>query len=170
MNAPAVPEISIVPMIADDWSAVRAIYLEGIATGDATFEKSAPEWDKWDSGHLEKCRLVARSGNKVLGWAALSPVSGRCVYAGVAEVSVYVAERARGHKIGQRLLAALAEASEREGIWTLQAGIFPENAHSIASHKRCGFRILGTREKIGCMDGRWRDVILMERRSRVAGV
>ena len=170
MNAPAVPDISIVPMTAADWSAVRAIYLEGIATGNATFEKSAPEWPKWDSGHLEKCRLVARSGNDVLGWAALSPVSGRCVYAGVAEVSVYVAERARGHKIGQRLLAALTEASEREGIWTLQAGIFPENEHSIAIHKHCGFRILGTREKIGCLDGRWRDVILMERRSRVTGV
>jgi L-amino acid N-acyltransferase YncA len=170
MNPPAAPEISIVPMIADDWSAVRAIYLEGIATGNATFEKSAPEWDKWDSGHLEKCRLVARLGNEVLGWAALSPVSSRCVYAGVAEVSVYVTERARGHKIGQRLLAALAEASEREGIWTLQAGIFPENPHSIAIHKHCGFRILGTREKIGCLDGRWRDVILMERRSRVTGV
>jgi|SRR5579859_1861521 len=170
MKPPAATDISIVPMSVDDWSAVRAIYLEGIATGNATFEKSAPEWPKWDSGHLEKCRLVARSGNDVLGWAALSPVSSRCVYAGVAEVSVYVAERARGHGIGQRLLEALAEASEREGIWTLQAGIFPENAHSIAIHKNCGFRVLGTREKIGCMDSRWRDVVLMERRSRIAGV
>jgi phosphinothricin acetyltransferase len=170
MNPPAAPDISIVLMTAGEWSAVRAIYLEGIATGNATFEKSAPEWQKWDDGHLAKCRLVARSGNDVLGWAALSPVSGRCVYAGVAEVSVYVAERTRGRGIGQRLLAALVEASEREGIWTLQAGIFPENVHSIAIHKHCGFRILGTREKIGCMDGRWRDVVLMERRSRIAGV
>lgn len=157
-------------MTPQDWADVRAIYLEGIATGNATFEKSAPDWEKWDAGHLKSCRFVARLGSEVLGWAALSPVSGRCVYAGVAEVSVYVAERARGRKIGLSLLDTLVAESEREGIWTLQAGIFPENVPSIELHKRRGFRIVGTREKLGCMDGHWRDVILMERRSTIAGV
>ena|ERR1700674_1100343 len=114
--------------------------------------------------------LVALAGGEVVSWAALSPVSGRCVYVGVAEVSVYVAERTRGQKLGSRLLVALVEASEQQGIWTLQAGIFPENIASIEIHKRCGFRIVGTREKLGSMNGRWRDVVLMERRSAVAGV
>jgi len=157
-------------MEADDWDAVRAVYQQGIATGNATFEKSAPEWEKWDREHLRACRLVARAGREVLGWAALTPVSGRCVYAGVAEVSVYVARRARGRGIGLALLSALVSASERENLWTLQAGIFPENAASIELHKRAGFRILGTRERLGCLDGRWRDVVLMERRSAIAGV
>lgn len=161
--------VSIHSMTEGDWNAVRAIYVEGIATGNATFETSAPEWEKWDANHLRSCRLVARLNGEILGWAALSPVSGRCVYAGVAEVSVYVAERARGRKIGSRLLAELVAASEREGIWTLQAGIFPENVASIEAHKRSGFRVVGTREKLGSMNGRWRDVVLMERRSRVVG-
>ncbi|HEV2520870.1 MAG TPA: GNAT family N-acetyltransferase [Candidatus Acidoferrales bacterium] len=156
-------------MAEQDWPSVRAIYSEGIGTGNATFETSPPEWLTWDAGHLRVCRLVARSGGSVLGWAALSRVSDRCVYAGVAEVSVYVAERARGQGIGSRLLDALVKASEHEGIWTLQAGIFPENIPSIELHKRQGFRIVGTREKLGLMDGRWRDVLLMERRSTVSG-
>lgn len=159
----------ISPLKAGDWPAVRAIYEEGIATGNATFETSAPEWEKWDAGHLPHCRLAARKGPEVLGWAALSPVSSRCVYAGVAEVSVYVAERARGKRVGTALLEALVEESERSGIWTLQAGIFPENAASIALHKSAGFRIVGVRERLGCMAGRWRDVVLMERRSSKAG-
>jgi phosphinothricin acetyltransferase len=157
------------PMIPQDWDAVRAIYLEGIRAGNATFEKSAPEWDKWDAAHLKSCRFVARLGSEVLGWAALSAISGRCVYAGVAEVSVYIAERARGRKIGSSLLDALVAASEREGIWTLQAGIFPENVASLKLHKSAGFRIVGTREKIGCMEGLWRDVVLLERRSAIVG-
>ena len=160
----------IEPMNPRDWPAVREIYLEGIRTGNATFETSAPEWEKWDAGHLPSCRFAARAGDDLLGWAALSPVSGRCVYAGVAEVSVYVAERARGQGIGLNLLRSLVEVSEKADIWTLQAGIFPENVASIEVHKRCGFRVVGTREKIGCMDGRWRDVVLMERRSTVAGI
>jgi L-amino acid N-acyltransferase YncA len=164
------PPVAIEDMVEQDWSAVRTIYLEGIATGHATFEKSAPDWTTWDSAHLGSCRLVARSGSEILGWAALSPVSNRCVYGGVAEVSVYVAVRARGRKIGLNLLTALVEESERDGIWTLQAGIFPENVASIELHKRAGFRIVGTRERLGCMDGRWRDVILMERRSAITGV
>jgi phosphinothricin acetyltransferase len=156
-------------MTAEDWGAVRAIYLEGIATGNATFETTAPDWEKWDAGHLQACRFVARVQDEIVGWAALSPVSARKVYAGVTEVSVYVAERARGRKVGSRLLAELVKASEREGIWTLNAGIFPENTASIELHKRHGFRVVGTRERIGCMNGRWRDVTLMERRSQVVG-
>lgn len=156
-------------MQPQDWQAVRAIYLEGIATGNATFEQAAPEWETWDSGHLSNARVVARSGSDVLGWAALSPVSSRCVYAGVAEVSIYIAERARGRGIGQKLMDRLIADSEAAGIWTLQAGIFPENAASIALHGRAGFRILGRRERPGQMNGRWRDVVLMERRSSVVG-
>ena len=161
--------VAIDEMSEKDWDAVRAIYLEGIATGDATFETSAPGWQAWNDGHLSCCRLVARVGSEVLGWAALSAVSARYVYRGVTEVSVYVASRARGRRIGSLLLTALVEASERNGIWTLQAGIFPENVASIHLHERAGFRILGRREKLGCMGGRWRDVVLMERRSSVAG-
>jgi phosphinothricin acetyltransferase len=160
----------IEPMTPGDWDSVRAIYLEGIATGNATFEKSAPDWERWDAGHLQHCRLLARAGGEVLGWAALSPVSGRCVYGGVVEVSVYVAERARGRGIGRRLLSELVAASEHHGIWTLQASIFPENQASIALHQSAGFRVVGVRERLGSMDGRWRDVVLMERRSGVVGV
>jgi L-amino acid N-acyltransferase YncA len=162
--------MTIDAMTAQDWLAVSTIYGEGIATGNATFEKSIPDWERWHSNHLVSCRLVARSADEVLGWAALTPVSGRCVYAGVAEVSVYVAARARGRQIGTKLLRALVESSEREGIWTLQAGIFPENVASIELHKRCGFAIVGTREKLGKTDGRWRDVALLERRSKVVGI
>lgn len=153
-----------------DWDAVRAIYLEGIATGNSTFEQSAPDWETWDQGHLPSCRLVARAAGEMLGWTALSPVSRRQVYAGVAEFSVYVAERARKRGIGAALLKALIEASEREGIWTLQSGIFPENTASLELCLRFGFRVVGTRERIGNMNGRWRDVVLLERRSAYAGI
>ena len=157
-------------MQPEHWPQVRAIYLEGIATGNATFEQSAPEWDNWDAGHLAKPRLVARAeSGDILGWAALSPVSGRCVYAGVAEVSVYIAEHARGRGVGRQLLERLVDESEAAGVWTLQAGIFPENAASVSLHASTGFRVVGTRERIGQMNGRWRDVLLMERRSLVVG-
>ncbi|HKQ86930.1 MAG TPA: GNAT family N-acetyltransferase [Candidatus Acidoferrales bacterium] len=162
-------DIAIEGMKAEDWPEVRTIYLEGIATGDATFETSAPEWAVWDSGHVRSCRFVARAKDGILGWAALTAVSGRCVYAGVAEVSVYVAGRARGRGIGKALLSALISASEENGFWTLQAGIFPENAASVALHEGAGFRVVGRRERIGAMNGRWRDTLLFERRSRVAG-
>jgi L-amino acid N-acyltransferase YncA len=165
-----VPEVHIRSMLLGDWPEVRRIYLEGIATGNATFETEAPPWKKWDSGHMRDCRLIADDGGEVLGWAALSPVSSRCVYAGVAEVSVYVGENVRGKGVGRKLLAALIEASERCGIWTLQAGIFPENVASIGLHKSLGFRELGRRERLGKMAGRWRDVTLLERRSTVVGV
>jgi L-amino acid N-acyltransferase YncA len=161
------PELEV--MTVDHWRTVREIYREGMATGNATFEKADPDWEKWNAGHLPCCRWIARAGDQVLGWAALSPVSGRAVYAGVAEVSVYVAEQARGRGVGKELLRALVTASEENGIWTLQASIFPENASSIAIHRKCGFRVVGTREGVGCMDGRWRDTVLLERRSAIVG-
>ncbi len=160
---------AIEPMTSADWSAVRAIYAEGIATGNATFETAAPAWATWDAAHLKSCRFVARNYGEVVGWAALSAVSGRCVYAGVAEVSIYVATKARGQKIGSQLLDALVVASEREGIWTLQAGIFPENVASLKLHEQLAFRTVGVRERLGCLRGQWRDVVLTERRSTVVG-
>ena len=156
-------------MRATDWPQVRAIYLEGIEAGNATFETDAPEWDAWDVAHLPICRLVARQGDAIIGWAALSPVSRRRVYAGVAEISVYVAAAAQGMGIGRALLARLISDSERAGIWTLQSTILAENAISIALHKNLGFREVGRRERIGQRHGVWRDTILMERRSPIVG-
>lgn len=162
--------LDITPMEPHHWDAVRRIYLEGIATGLATFETEAPEWPEWDRAHLPFGRLVATVDDAVAGWAALAPVSDRCVYGGVAEVSVYVGEGRRGMGIGSRLLARLVDASEDGGIWTLQAGIFPENEASIELHRRAGFRIVGRRERLGRLGGRWRDVTLLERRSSTVGV
>jgi L-amino acid N-acyltransferase YncA len=159
-------DIMVSPMRDEEWDAVQAIYREGIATGDATFETTVPEWEVWDRNHLREPRLVARQNDRVVGWAALSPVSGRRVYAGVTEVSVYVSAPATGKGIGKALLRALVAESERIGIWTLQASIFRENVASIALHRACGFREVGYRERIGQMNGVWRDTILMERRSR----
>jgi phosphinothricin acetyltransferase len=160
----------ISPLTNEHWEQVRAIYLEGIATGLATFETAAPSWERWDAGHPACCRLVALAGELVKGWAALSPVSARSVYAGVAETSVYVCQQSKGEGVGRALLAALVKASERHGVWMLQASIFAENAASLALHSGCGFRAVGRRERIACLQGRWRDTILMERRSRVVGV
>lgn len=162
--------MSIEPMQPGDWDAVATIYAQGLAAGNATFETSVPSWEKWDAAHLPNCRLVMRDGERILGWAALSPVSNRCVYAGVAEISVYVAKDARGQGVGHSLLNALIEASETGGIWMLQAGIFPENPASIALHVACGFRAVGIRERLGQLNGAWRDVALMERRSEKVGV
>lgn len=156
-------------MQATDWQQVRAIYLEGIATGHATFETSAPDWQDWDQSHRRFARLVARRGEIILGWTALSPVSRRPVYAGVAEVSVYVSQSARHQGVGYALLGRLVEEAERHGIWTLQAGILPENRASLALHKRCGFREIGRRERLGKLHGVWRDVVMMERRSPSVG-
>lgn len=153
-----------------DWPAVREIYHEGIATGDATFQTDLPEWPEWDASHLRHSRLLARAEGAIGGWAALSAVSRRTCYAGVAEVSIYVAQAHRGQRLGRRLLAALIEESEAHGIWTLQAGIFPENLASIALHLRQGFRRVGVRERIGQRDGRWRDTVLLERRSTTVGL
>lgn len=157
-------------MTDDDWPVVRTIYEEGIETGNATFEQKVPAWEDWNQEHLLACRLVAKVEGAVVGWAALAPASGRCVYRGVAEVSIYVAEGARGRGVGKVLLQALVAESERAGIWTLQAGIFQENEVSLVLHERCGFRTVGIRERLGQVDGIWRDVILLERRSSVVGV
>lgn len=162
--------IRVEAMRDSDWPAVADIYRQGIESGDATFETVVPSPEAWDTAHLEAGRLVAREGDRVLGWAALSPVSDRCVYGGAAEVSVYVDAGARGRGIGRRLLEALVVASEEAGIWTLQAGIFPENEPSLAIHRRCGFRVVGRRERLGRLAGEWRDVILLERRSGAVGV
>jgi phosphinothricin acetyltransferase len=158
------------PLTVAHWPEVQEIYRQGIATGNATFETQAPPWDVWDAGHLTHSRLVGTDAEEqVLGWAALSAVSGRCVYGGVAEVSVYVADAARGQGLGRLLLAALVAESEKHGIWTLQAGIFPENTASIRLHEALGFRVLGRRERIGMLGGVWRDTLLLERRSAVVG-
>jgi phosphinothricin acetyltransferase len=154
-------------MRPEDWPEVRKIYGQGIATRLATFETTLPDWPKWDDGHLAKPRLVIRQAEAVAGWAALSPVSGRCVYGGVAEVSIYVAEARRGRGLGSILLQELVVRSEARGIWTLQASIFPENEASISLHLACGFRQVGIRERLGQLDGVWRDVALLERRSKV---
>jgi len=153
-----------------DWPAVRAIYQEGIAGGQATFETAAPDWSTWDTSHRADCRLVARHGGRVIGWTALSPVSRRSVFSGVAEVSIYVAGAMHRQGVGRALLAALIDASEAAGIWTLQSGIFPENEASVGLHLACGFHVIGRRERVGLHRGVWRDSLLLERRSSKAGV
>jgi len=152
-------------MTETDWPSVAGIYAEGIATGDATFETEVPDWGRWDAAHIESCRLVCEIADQVVAWAALSPVSGRQVYRGVAEHSIYVAGSARGRGVGSLLLQALIDESEEAGFWTLQTAIFPENEASITLHTRAGFRVIGTRERIAAHHGRWRDTVLMERRS-----
>jgi L-amino acid N-acyltransferase YncA len=155
-------------MRPDDWPAVRAIYEAGIATGNATFETTVPDWPAWDAAHLAGHRLVARDEDgRVVGWSALAPVSDRCAYAGVAEDSIYVAPGAQGHGVGRALLSAVVASAERAGIWTVQTGIFPENQPSVRLHEACGFRVVGVRERLGRLGGRWRDVLLLERRSPV---
>ncbi|MFQ6026161.1 MAG: GNAT family N-acetyltransferase [Dehalococcoidia bacterium] len=161
--------INLESMLETHWPVVQAIYAEGIATGNATFETEAPDWAAWNANHLQECRLVATRDQEVVGWAALSPVSRRPVYAGVAEVSVYVSARSQGQGVGKTLLNALVEASEAAGIWTLQASIFPENRASISIHKSCGFREVGLRERIARQYGIWRDTVILERRSSVTG-
>ena len=162
--------VAIASMSPSDWDDVRRIYAEGIATGNATMETAPPPWESWDKAHRPECRLVARDDSgRMLGWAALSRVSERCAYGGVAEVSVYVSQEARGRGVGRRLLEELVRASEEAGIWTLQAGIFPENVASLSIHQHCGFRVVGVREKFGKLGSVWRDVALLERRSSRVG-
>ena len=170
VKANMMAELEIRKMQAADWDQVRAIYLEGIATGHAMLETGAPSFAEWDQAHLSCARLVAQQGDATVGWAALSPVSQRCVYGGVAEVSVYVSISNRGSGVGRKLLDALITESEQNGIWTLQAGIFPENVGSLVVHRACGFREVGRRERIGKMNGEWRDTILLERRSPMVGI
>jgi L-amino acid N-acyltransferase YncA len=165
--------MQVVPLLEEDWPSVRAIYEEGIAMGDATFETSSPDWPTWDRAHRPDGRFVARDGGgTILGWIALTSYSGRSVYAGVADLSIYVAATARGRGVGRALLEALIAHAESSGIWTLQAGVFPENAVSLRLHEGLGFRRVGVRERIGrdATTGRWRDVVLLERRSRTLGI
>lgn len=164
-------KFSVEKMHPEDWGQVAKIYQEGINTRKATFQTEVPSWDSWNSAHISCCRLVARSGEKVLGWGALSPTSSRCVYAGVAEVSIYIGEEYRGHGVGTAILNELIRLSEDNGFWTLQSGIIRENISSIDLHKKCGFREIGIREKVAKMNNdRWMDVILMERRSKKVGI
>lgn len=149
---------------------IAAIYLQGISSGNATFQTEVPDWTDWDKSHLPHSRLAVFVNNDIAGWAALTPVSSRCVYAGVGEVSIYIADKYRGKGIGKALFSQLIKDSEENGLWTLQSGIFPENTASIKLHEACGFRQIGYREKIGKMNGIWRDNIILERRSKTAGI
>ena len=152
-------------MTPADWPAVSSIYAEGIASGNATFETEVPSWEKWDTSHVPSPRLVARDDSGILGWAALSRASSRAVYAGVGEVSIYIAGRARGKGVGNALMKELVAQAERAGFWTLQASVFPENEASVRLHERHGFRVVGRRERIARQGGRWRDTVLLERRA-----
>jgi L-amino acid N-acyltransferase YncA len=162
--------VQIMALHKEHWPAVRAIYLEGIATGQATFQQSATGWEEWDEGHLAHSRLVALSEGRVVGWAALSLVSKKPHYKGVAEVSVYVGEGARGKGIGNTLLGELVRQSEQHNTWTLQSSIFPENVASVRLHESHGFRVMGRREHIAQLNGVWRDTVIMERRSKIIGI
>ncbi len=162
--------MDILKIEAHHYPQIAAIYLEGIATGNATFQTEAPDWETWDKNHLQHSRLAAFVEKDMAGWAALSPVSSRCVYAGVAEVSIYMADKFRGKGIGKVLFSQLIKESEDNGLWTLQSGIFPENIGSIKLHEACGFRQIGYRENIGKMNGIWRNNIVMERRSKTVGI
>ena len=163
------PEIVITELLQDHWTEASNIYKDGIDSGIATFETEIPSWESWDKNHIKSCRLVAINENRIVGWAALSPVSSRCVYGGVAEVSVYVDIELWGKKIGEKLMLKIIEESELHGYWTLQSGVFPENKASIELHRKVGFREIGYREKVGQLDGVWKDNILWERRSKIVG-
>jgi L-amino acid N-acyltransferase YncA len=162
LSAP--PSVDLRALTEDDWTAVADIYWEGMRGGLATFETEVPTWEQWDAAHLPDHRLVAELFDEVVGWAALSPASRRRCYAGVVENSVYVTRDARGHGIGRTLLEALIADAEAAGIWMIQTSIFPENRASLALHERCGFRVVGTRERIAKRDGIWRDTVFLERR------
>ncbi len=170
MAAPRSPGVTFRPMVPDDWPAVAEIYRQGIESGNATFETEVPDWETWNAARRADCRIIAERSGETVGFASLSPVSSRPVYAGVQEVMIYIAASARGRGVGGQLLGRLVQEAEAAGIWTLKAGIFPENQASIRIFEKAGFRILGTHDRLGRFDdGRWRDVVLMERRSAVAG-
>lgn len=161
------PAVAVSELRPEHSPAVARIYAEGISTGDATFETAVPGWQQWDASYLQAHRFVALRGDEVVGWAAVSPVSDRCVYGGVVENSVYVAESARGQGVGRLLLEQLVESTEAAGVWTIQTGIFPENEASVRLHERVGFEIVGRRRRLGKLNGIWRDVLFLERRSPV---
>jgi L-amino acid N-acyltransferase YncA len=156
--------VEVRPFRDDDWPAVHAIYAQGIAAGNATFETEVPAFERWSAGHPPEYRFVAVRDGAIVGWVAASPVSDRCAYAGVVEHSVYVDAQAQGQGIGRQLLEAFISHADAAGIWTIQSGIFPENIASVELHRRCGFRVVGTRERLGQLHGTWRDVLLVERR------
>ncbi len=162
--------ITLAALKKEHWNEVSRIYQEGMDTGQATFETQVPSWEAWDQAHLEIGRVVAVLDGRIVGWAALSPVSSRCVYGGVAEVSVYVNGGHQRLGIGRKLMQFLIDESEKNGYWTLQSGIFPENLPSIELHRKMGFRVLGYRERIGKRDGVWKDNVQMERRSKIVGI
>lgn len=157
-------------MNPSDWKEVSRIYSEGIATGIATFETQAPTYAQWDKAHTEHCRLIAEQDGEIMGWAALSPVSSRCVYGGVGEVSVYISNKSRGKGVGKLLMEHLIKESEKAGYWTIQSGIFPENTASIKLHEKVGFRYIGKRERVGKIHGVWKDNLLFEKRSDKIGI
>ncbi len=165
-----VVSMKLIEISEENFSEVARIYGEGLQTGTATFETTIPKWEKWDAGHLSFGRILASEENKPLGWVALSPVSSRCVYGGVAEVSVYVSEAARGEGVGEFLLKKLIEISEANNIWTLQSGIFRDNVASHKLHIKCGFREIGYKERVGQLKGVWKDNVLLERRSKTVGI
>jgi L-amino acid N-acyltransferase YncA len=167
MSVPASLALAIEPLRAEHWEAVARIYAEGIATGDATLETEVPDWAAWDESHLPDQRFVAMHDGRVVGWVAATPVSGLCVFGGVVEDSVYVAAEVRGTGVGRKLLDHLVASTERAGIWTIEAGILPENEASIRVHERAGFELVGRRKRLGNLNGIWRDVLLLERRSSV---
>ena len=162
--------MEIEKLTENHWPEVKAIYESGLATGNASFSQTVPNWDEWNNAHVKSCRLVAAENGKVLGWTALTAISDRCVFAGVAEVSVYIAEESRGKGIGKKLLAQVVKESEENNFWTLESRIFAENAASIKIHEENGFRIVGSRERIGQLNGVWRDILLLERRSIKVGI
>ncbi|MET1248923.1 N-acetyltransferase family protein [Sporolactobacillus sp. STCC-11] len=163
-------DVQIVPLLPSDWAEVCSVYIAGIKTGIATFQADAPSWEEWNEAHLGTCRFAAKADGRLFGWIALSPVSSRCCYKGVAELSIYILPEGKGHGIGTALMNAVIMASEKQGFWTLQSGIIAENKASRALHKKCGFREIGYRERIAHMpDGTWHDTILVERRSNLAG-
>ena len=160
----------IIPLTNELWPQVKAIYESGVATGNASFSKKAPEWDEWDKSHIKNCRLIAADESDVLGWAALTAISDQCTFEGVAEISIYIAENSRGKGIGKKLLATIIIESEKNNFWTLESRIFPENLSSIKIHVENGFRIIGSRERIAKLNGIWRDTLLLERRSTKIGI
>ena len=162
----AATALQVDELTAGDWPAVSAIYAEGIASRNATFETAVPSWDEWERAHMDDYRLVGRVDGEIVGWAALSRVSDRQCYRGVAEDSVYVRNGHHGQGVGRALLSALVSRAEAAGVWTIQAGVFPENLASLKVHVACGFRVVGVRERIGQLDGGWKDVVLLERRSK----
>ena len=169
LMAVGAPSILVVELGPEHWPEVARIYAEGIASGNATFETEVPNWERWDSSHLPEHRFVALREATVVGWVAVSAVSDRCVYGGVVENSVYVAESGRGVGVGRLLLERLVGSTEGAGIWTIQTGIFPENEASLRVHERVGFEVVGRRKRLGRLNGVWRDVLLLERRSSVVG-